>query len=180
MMQKGFLIDIDHMSEKMANAVLEMAVARDYPVNSGHSEPRGNSGNEGGRTAAQYAILQKIGGMVGLGHGMNAKEFVATFREVSKQFGASHIAIGTDVGGFSPLPAPDSSVTIAYDETFTRCKTGNRTWDFNVDGVAHYGMWPDYMRAWDAVGMTADEKNVFMHSAEDFVVMWEKCARVQR
>lgn len=176
MMQKGFLIDIDHMSEKMANEVLQMALARDYPVNSGHSGPRGTAGNEGGRTPAQYEILRKVGGMVGLGHGNNAREFVETYRQVAKQFGPSHIAIGTDVGGFSPLPAPDSSITITYDATFTRCKTGNRTWDFNTDGVAHYGLWPDYMRGWDAVGMTAGEKAVFMHSAEDFVVMWEKCA----
>jgi microsomal dipeptidase-like Zn-dependent dipeptidase len=177
MMQKGFLIDIDHMSEKMADEVLQMALVSDYPVNSGHSGPRGPAGHEGGRTPAQYEILRNVGGMVGLGHGMNAREFVETFREVERQFGASHIAIGTDVGGFSPLPAPDSSITIGYDDTFTRCKTGNRTWDFNVDGVAHYGLWPDYMRAWDAVGMTAGEKAVFMHSAEDFVVMWEKCAK---
>jgi microsomal dipeptidase-like Zn-dependent dipeptidase len=177
MMQKGFLIDIDHMSEKLANEVLQMALTRDYPVNSGHSGPRGNAGNEGGRTPAQYEILRKVGGMVGLGHALNAHEFVETYRAVAQQFGSSHIAIGTDVGGFSPLPAPDSTITITYDANFTRCQTGNRIWDFNVDGVAHYGLWPDYIRAWGAAGMTVAEKDVFMHSAEDFVQMWEKCAR---
>lgn len=177
MMQKGFLIDIDHMSEKMANEVLQMAVARNYPVNSGHSGPRGTKGNEGGRTAEQYAILRQIGGMVGLGHCGSAAEFLKTFREVRAQFGASHIAIGTDVGGFAPLPPPDTSITVPYDATLTRCKTGNRTWDINVDGVAHYGMWPDYMRAWEIAGMQPDEQDIFMHSAEDFVAMWEKCAR---
>jgi hypothetical protein len=64
---------------------------------------------------------------------------------------------------------------VVYDSSFTRCKTGNRTWDINVDGVAHYGLLPDYMRAWDAAGMTAQEKKVFMSSAEDFTEMWEKC-----
>ncbi|MFN8397385.1 MAG: hypothetical protein U0176_22370 [Bacteroidia bacterium] len=83
--------------------------------------------------------------------------------------------MGTDVGGFSPLPPPDSTVKIKYDAQFTPCKTGNRTWDFNVDGVAHYGLWPDYLRAWDAAGMKPEEKAAFMHSAEGFLQMWAKC-----
>jgi microsomal dipeptidase-like Zn-dependent dipeptidase len=175
MMQKGFLIDIDHMSDKMVHEVLEMAVANNYPVNSGHNGPRGASGNENDRTAAQYAILRQLGGMVGLGHCGNARRFVEIFREVGPMMGYSHMAIGSDVGGFVPLPAPDSTAFVVYDSAFTRCTTGNRTWDINVDGVAHYGLLPDYLRALDVVGMTAEEKDVFMHSAEDFVRMWEKC-----
>lgn len=175
MMKKGFLIDIDHMSEKMADEVLQMALARKYPVNSGHSGPRGEKGTEGERTAAQYAILKEIGGMVGLSHCGNAHDFVETYRKVSNMMGNSNCAIGTDVGGFSPLPAPDSTVFVAYDNNFTRCTTGNRTWDFNVDGVAHYGLWPEYLRAWDVSGMLPSEKATFMHSAEDFVGMWERC-----
>lgn len=175
MMKKGFLIDIDHMSEKMANEVLEIALAHDYPVNSGHNAPRGTAGTENGRTTKQYEQLRQLGGMVGLGHGDNAKDFVNTFRKVAQMMGYSHIAIGTDVGGFAPLPAPNPSVTLSYDSTFVRCKTGNRTWDINIDGVAHYGLWPDYIRSWDLVGMTPREKETFMSSAEHFTQMWEKC-----
>ena len=175
MMHKGFLIDIDHMSEKMANEVLSMAVANDYPVNSGHNGPRGLAGNENGRTLAQYAQLKQIGGMVGMGHGANASDFVKSYRQVAQIMGYSHLATGTDVGGFSPLPQRDTSVRLVYDSTFTRCHTGNRTWDINKDGVAHYGLWPDYIRSWSAAGMTAKEMHTFMSSAEDFTVMWEKC-----
>lgn len=177
MMQKGFLIDIDHMGEKMANEVLDIAVANDYPVNSGHNGPRGAAGNENGRTLRQYAQLKQIGGMIGMGHGASAHDFVNTYHQVAQIMGYTHMGIGTDVGGFSALPKPDSTVHITYDNTFTRCKTGNRTWDFNTDGVAHYGLWPDYIRAWDAAGMTPQEKKVFMNSAEDFTEMWEKCEK---
>jgi hypothetical protein len=175
MMQKGFLIDIDHMSEKMANEVLEMAVANSYPVNSGHNGPRGEAGNENNRTLRQYALLKQVGGMVGMGHGACASDFVKSYREVAQIMGYTHLAIGTDVGGFAPLPQRDTSIHIVYDSTFTRCRTGNRTWDINTDGVAHYGLWPDYIRSWDAAGMTPKEKNVFMSSAEDFTQMWELC-----
>lgn len=177
MMKKGFLIDIDHMSEKMANAVLEMAVANDYPVNSGHNGPRGEAGNENGRTLKQYAQLKQIGGMVGMGHGANATDFVKTFHTVAQIMGNTHMAMGTDVGGFSALPRRDTSIRLTYDSTFPRCHTGNRTWDINTDGVAHYGLFADYVRSWDNAGMTGEEKRVFMNSAEDFTEMWEKAER---
>jgi microsomal dipeptidase-like Zn-dependent dipeptidase len=175
MMKKGFLIDIDHMSEKMANEVLDIAIANDYPLNSGHNFPRGKNGNEAGRTLKQYAQLKKLGGMIGLGHGNNASDFVYHYHEVAQIMGYTHMAFGTDVGGFSALPQRDESIHLVYDSTFTRCKTGNRTWDINTDGVAHYGLLSDYVRSWPLAGMTPKEKQVFMSSAEDFTQMWEKC-----
>lgn len=95
MMKKGFLIDIDHMSEKMTNEVLNMAVIADYPVNSGHNGPRGEAGAEGGRTLKQYAQLKQVGGMVGLGHGASATDFVKTYRQVAQTMGYTHVAWGT-------------------------------------------------------------------------------------
>ncbi len=175
MMQKGFLIDIDHMSEKMANEVLQMAVTNDYPVNSGHNGLRGESDTENVRTIQQYQLLKQIGGMVGLGHCDSANGFVKSFREVGQIMGFMNMAIGTDVGGFKALPKPDFSVHVEYDSTLSPCKTGNRTWDINIDGVAHYGLLPDYIRSWDEAGMTPKEKSAFMSSAEYFTRMWEKC-----
>ncbi len=177
MMKKGFLIDIDHMSEKMTNEVLNMAMVNDYPVNSGHNEPRGNAGTENGRTIKQYAQIKQLGGMVGTGHGANASAYVKTYRQVAQIMGYSHVAIGTDVGGFSALPQRDTSIHVVYDSSFARCKTGNRSWDINTDGVAHYGLWPDYIRSWLLAGMSAREMNTFMSSAEQFTEMWEKCEK---
>jgi microsomal dipeptidase-like Zn-dependent dipeptidase len=175
MMKKGFLIDIDHMSDKMANEVLRTAVACDYPVNSGHNFLRGNEGNENGRTLAQYLQIKQLGGMIGLGHADSATDFVGAYRETLKVVGYSHVAIGTDVGGFFPLPHRDASIVVTYDSTFARCQTGTRTWDVNIDGVAHYGLMPDYIHSWTQAGMTAQEMKTFMSSAEYFTEMWEKC-----
>ena len=175
MMKKGFMIDIDHMSEKMTTEVLDMAIANDYPVNSGHNGPRGDAGTENGRTLKQYQQLKQVGGMVGTGHGANASDFVKTYRQVTQMMGNTPVAMGTDVAGFSALPQRDTSIRLVYDNTFTRCKTGNRTWDINTDGVAHYGLWPDYIRSWTLAGMTTKEKQLFMTSAEQFTEMWEKC-----
>lgn len=175
MFQKGFLIDIDHMSEKMANEVLAMAVANDYPVNSGHSRPRDTANNEGSHTIKQYAQIKDVGGMVGLGHGEKATAFVHLYRQLLQTMDYKNMGIGTDVNGFFPLPKPNQAIKVTYDESFKRCTTGNRTWDINIDGVAHYGLLPDYIKSWEVAGMTSPEKNVFMSSAEHFTVMWEKC-----
>ena len=175
MMRKGFLIDIDHMSDKMADEVLDMAVAHSYPVNSGHNGLRGAAGNENGRTLKQYGQIKQVGGMAALGHGANATDFVKNYRQVASVMGYNNVAIGTDVGGFSALPQRDTAVKLVYDNAFIRCKTGNRSWDINTDGVAHYGLWPDYIRSWQLAGMTAQEQHTFMSSAEQFTEMWEKC-----
>jgi microsomal dipeptidase-like Zn-dependent dipeptidase len=175
MMKKGFLIDIDHMSEKTAAEALGMAVKAGYPLNSGHNNPRGAAGAEGGRTLAQYAQLKQLGGMIGMGHGDKASDFVRSYREVAKIMAYSHVAIGTDVNGFYPLPKKDESIHVVYDSALTRCKTGNRTWDINTDGFAHYGLFPDFIRSCELAGMTAQEEKTFMASAEHFTQMWEKC-----
>ncbi|HWB62239.1 MAG TPA: membrane dipeptidase [Chitinophagales bacterium] len=175
MMHKGFLIDIDHMSEKMADEVLKMALQNNYPVNSGHNGPRTANGTEFQRTLQQYAQLKQLGGMVGLDHANNATEMVELFHKVAQIMGYAHIAVGTDVGGFSPQPRRDTTIHLVYSASFPACKTGNRTWDINVDGVAHYGLWADYIHSWPLAGLTSREMKTFMSSAEDFTEMWEKC-----
>jgi microsomal dipeptidase-like Zn-dependent dipeptidase len=175
MMQKGFIIDIDHMSEKGVTELMNFSLLYDYPLNSGHNELREEGGNENNRTELQYRQILKTGGMIGLGHASMARAFVHRLRRVLELVDFKNVAIGTDVNGFFPLPSVDTTLVVKYDETFKKCTTGNRTWDMNVDGFAHYGLFPDYIKSWEAAGITDAEKNAFMLSAEYFTQMWEKC-----
>ena len=52
--------------------------------------------------------------------------------------------------------------------------TGNRTFDFNVDGLAHAGMLPDFVADLRSLGFQADELAPLFNSAEAYVRMWEK------
>lgn len=65
-----------------------------------------------------------------------------------------------------------------------RLVTGNRSWDVNLDGVAHYGMLPDFLQDLRNVGMSATQMSALFRSAEDYIRMWEKAesaaSRVQR
>ena len=50
---------------------------------------------------------------------------------------------------------------------------GRRTFDFNVDGLAHYGMLPDLLQDLKNIGLGQREFEALFSSAEDYVVMWE-------
>lgn len=194
MMQKGMMIDIDHMSEKSAETVLNMAISYNYPVNSGHNGFRGaganNRGigadNENARTDDQVRKIYGLGGIMGLGHGGHSTNFVNNYRYGLTLSGGEPLAIGTDVNGFFALPAAPMAFlfnpsnfhpleAIAYGPTLTKCVTGVKTWDFNTEGMAHYGLLPDYIESCRKVGMTTAEQNAFFLSAERFAQMWEKC-----
>ncbi len=55
-----------------------------------------------------------------------------------------------------------------------RYRTGNRDWDFNTDGMAHYGLMPDFLQDLKNIGMSSSNLTPLMRSAEDYLRMWEK------
>jgi len=58
-----------------------------------------------------------------------------------------------------------------------RFKTGNRYWDFNTDGMAHYGMMPDFLQDLRNIGITPANLTPLFRSAEDYIQMWEKAEK---
>jgi hypothetical protein len=63
-----------------------------------------------------------------------------------------------------------------YDQAgrLKRSVAGNRDFDINMDGMAHYGMLPDLMQ--DIRNVVGNEPLATMYrSAEDYVRMWELC-----
>jgi microsomal dipeptidase-like Zn-dependent dipeptidase len=132
-MNRGVIIDTDHMSELAANQTLDLAEAASYPVVSGHTGfveiSQGSKANEGNLSAARVERIRKGGGMVGVipnqgkldeirtwaGPGQtvvkhecgNSSETVAQayLYAVSKMQGGP-VAFGTDMNGFAGLPGP--------------------------------------------------------------------------
>ena len=57
--------------------------------------------------------------------------------------------------------------------TVDRNRTGSRTWDINTDGVAHYGLYPDWIE--DLRKIAGDEIVEDMaRGAEAYLQMWER------
>ena len=53
-------------------------------------------------------------------------------------------------------------------------RAGTRTYDFNVDGMAHYGLLPDLLQDLSNVGIDGHDMSYLFSSAEQFARMWER------
>lgn len=56
-----------------------------------------------------------------------------------------------------------------------RCVTDNKDWDINFEGMAHYGLLPDFIQDLINVGLQPKDVDVLFQSAEHFAQMWERC-----
>lgn len=58
--------------------------------------------------------------------------------------------------------------------------SGNRTFDFNTDGLAHVGLLPDFFADLEALGISAEDLEPLFYSAEGYVQMWERAINASR
>jgi microsomal dipeptidase-like Zn-dependent dipeptidase len=56
-----------------------------------------------------------------------------------------------------------------------RHRAGRRDFDINLDGVAHYGMLPDFLQDLRNVGLSQERLAPLFRSAEDYIRTWERC-----
>ncbi len=217
MMKRGMIIDIDHMSDKAVEQALTLAegidASRGYPINSGHSGIRGVFGNaaETSRSRSQLQRIAKLHGMFGLGSdGTDALTWSRQYQQAMRAMGfrnddpalraayqSGAIALGTDLNGLVKGPKPPGTRTPEYDRatfppnSLPPSRLGNKQWDYISDGVAHYGLLPEFIRdvsatprAAIAVNAAGQPYNVtgaelvdqhLLLGAEYFYRMWERC-----
>jgi microsomal dipeptidase-like Zn-dependent dipeptidase len=166
LMDAHMIIEADHLSELARQQLLAIAERRHYPLVSSHT-------NTGGLwTGRELARLFALGGYATarLDDAPKLARGVLRFGHV--------VGLGSDTGGFNALPGPGQP-RLAYPFRLggvwlNRQKTGQRTFDLNQDGMAHYGLLPDLLadartqaggpRAWKAL----------MRSAPAYVRMWRR------
>ena len=183
-------------------------MGRGYPLMSGHSGIRArdveHSNAENSRTRAQLVRIGCLQGMFGLGtDGADAydwaRQYVDAFTEMNKpfsaqsqcpnkvSFGPGSVAFGTDTNSLVKSPRPTAIVppplarnSVVYNNAFPRSQTGTKTWDYNLEGVAHYGMYADFVKDVRTApvnqGMNGADlvDNHLMRSADYFWRMWQK------
>ncbi len=154
MVERDMMVEIDHMSAKAADQTLDILEEEDYPgVLSTHSW----------MDESYLDRLYSLGGFATI-YGHAAHEFVEEYERtapVRDRYGAG-IGFGFDMNGFGGTPPPRDDaaanpVTYPFRSfdggtLLDRQTTGQRTWDVNVDGVAHYGLVPDYVEDLRLVG----------------------------
>jgi len=182
MMKLGMMIDVDHMSQKAVNESIQIATPYKYPLNSGHNGIRTYSSNsnhpsnERNFTIDQYKKIYNLGGMAGIGMaGLDAKKFEQQTNLFKNALGKNvALALGTDANGMEPLPAPRRGSNVRYNYEFPKSKLGNQFWDYNELGVAHYGLFADFLK--DVESFNAPLVNTNLKSgASYFAQMWKKC-----
>ena len=59
-----------------------------------------------------------------------------------------------------------------------RCKAGaRRDFDLNLEGMAHYGLLPDFLQDLRNIGLTPEDLAPLFRSAYDYIEMWSTCER---
>jgi microsomal dipeptidase-like Zn-dependent dipeptidase len=172
MMQRGMMIELDHMSQKAADQTLDILEAADYAgVISSHSwsDP------------TYLPRIYALGGFVAQ-YAHQAEQFVAEWqrtRPLRQQHGIYGYGYGLDSNGFGKQPGPRAGGAVTYpftsvdgSVTLNKLTFGQRTWDVNVDGVANYGLVPDWIEDVRRVGgqQVADD---MLRGAEAYLRTWE-------
>jgi microsomal dipeptidase-like Zn-dependent dipeptidase len=186
MMKLGMIIDVDHMSDKSVTATLRLAEQFNYPVTSGHNGMRDGGASENQRSDEQLRRIRALSGVFGVGVSEQTSEgYLRNFRLAMRKMGGAAVTMGSDINGFVTMPHPrftaagTGSNRVVYR---TPARAGlvqyrfyNKTWDYNTEGVAHIGLYPDFYQDLKNVGMSQSERQVFFNAADYFVNMWEKC-----
>lgn len=180
MIERGLMIEVDHMSAKASSRALELAEKSGYSgVISSHSwmDPH------------KRARVYRLGGFIEP-ITTSPESFIEEWRELRAaadprfRFG---IGYGADTNGFHAQPGPRGAdrpnpVTYPFKSldgsiTFDRQVSGQRVYDVNADGVAQYGLHPDWMQQLKLLAgePIADD---LMNGAEAYLQTWERAVGI--
>lgn len=189
MMAKGMIIDIDHGSQATVNAIIAQGATKPggYPLVSGHNGLRdanartNNEIHENTRTAQQYRDIAARSGVVGIGFGdSTAAAWIDSVRKVLSVTPNVSFNLGSDINGFVVMPRADNCQgdrCVKYDASFPMAQMGAKRWNYNTEGVAHIGLFPDFLKHVENSG-GKDIVNKLFDGAEGVAVMWERAESV--
>jgi hypothetical protein len=183
MIKRHMIFDPDHMSVKARQASLTMMEQRHYAgVISSHSWS----------TPDSYPRIYKLGGFIAPYAG-DSTGFVQkwqkhlTWADKRYYWGFGY---GADMNGLGAQGSPrGASVSNPVTYPFTglggvrisKEHSGQRVYDINVDGVAHYGLYPDWIR--DVMNVAGANGPQIGHDlargAEAYLQMWERASGIQ-
>jgi hypothetical protein len=184
MIDKGMLIDPDHMSVIARNKALDIVEKERYSgILTSHSWSTDNA----------LPRIEALGGLIGPMAG-TSQGFVDQYNHLRTHgydqmnpygFG---LGKGADMNGFAsqggprtpePGKPPVSYPFQSFDGTATIDKqvSGDRTFDINTDGVAHYGLYPDWFEDVRILGGPEIEHDL-LQGPEAYLQMWERASGI--
>jgi hypothetical protein len=177
MIERHFLIELDHMDAATADQALEIIKARRYSgVISAH----------GWDSPEENPPIYAAGGMV-----TPSADAVGTFagdwstdRQAHDKRYYFGFGYGSDMNGLSPQSGPASPASqIKYpfksfggNVTFDRERWGDRVFDLNKEGVSNYGLYADWLEQLRT--MSPPLVTDMFRGAEAYLQMWERAVGV--
>ena len=179
--ERGMLVDPDHMSVKARDSLLDLVERRDYPgVVSSHSWS----------TPDAYPRIYDLGGFIAPYAG-DSTGFVEKWRRHLEWANPKYyfgLGYGADMNGLGAQGDPrgaDVPNPVTYPfrgiggVTVEKQHAGERVYDINVDGVAQYGLYPDWIQD---LRMVADAEQGdgaaivqdMARGAEAYLQTWER------
>jgi hypothetical protein len=180
MIRQHLIVELDHMDALTADQALAIIQAHRYSgVISAHSwdSPEENVG------------IYNVGGFVTPGAGSSPTAFVAEWRADSKirdprYYAGTGFGYGADMNGLATQAQPTNAHPIPYPfksfdgrVTFARERWGKRVFDLNTDGLANYGMYPDWLQELQVLAGRPIVADMF-RGAEAYLQMWERASGV--
>jgi hypothetical protein len=176
MAELGMIFDPDHMSAKARHEAMDLIERESY------------SGVISSHSWADDEIYRRVlaaGGVVTPMAG-DSQSFVDTWRKHKRwaddryMFGFGY---GSDINGFAAQGGPREGGDLRYPftgfggVTVHQQRSGERTYDINTDGVAHYGLYPDWvedLRLQAGDDIIADLER----GPEAYLQMWERAVGI--
>lgn len=174
MVKRGIIFDPDHMSAKAQIQAMDLIENLRYP---------GLISSHGWSNDTIYPRIYKMGGFI-TPYAGRSESFAAewdkhrTWIDDRFYFGFGY---GADTNGFGSQGAPrrDAPNPVGYPfsgfggTTIHQQTSGTRTYDINKDGVAHYGLYPDWI---EDLRMLRGPQIVedMVRGPEAYLQMWER------
>jgi microsomal dipeptidase-like Zn-dependent dipeptidase len=179
--RRGILFDPDHMSVLARRQSLALTESLDYSgVVSSHSWS----------TDDAYPRIFRFGGF-NAPYAGGSESFVRQWRDLKKARSARYrfgIGYGADMNGFGgqgPPRGDDKPNKVQYPfrswdggVTFDKQRWGERVWDINVDGVAHYGLYADWVEDLRKLAGREIVDDLAM-GVEAYLQTWERANRIR-
>jgi hypothetical protein len=181
MISRGMIIDPDHLSVLARKQLLALVEAQDYSgIVSSHSWS----------TADAYPRIYRLGGVV-TPYAGSSTSFAETWKERRSERDPRFywgFGYGADMNGFGHQGGPRASAKdnpvrypfrspIDPGVTVHQQRSGERVYDINPEGVAHYGLYADWME--DLRKIVGDQiTEDLARGSEAYLQMWERAAGV--
>lgn len=179
MIDKGMIIEADHLSVRARAQVMTILESRGYS---------GVITSHGWADDTSRARIQALGGFVAP-YASTTNDYIGEWRKARASHSTGYLrgfGFGTDTNGLGKQAAPrpgaatENPLTYPFSSfdgalTIHQSQWGTRSWDFNRVGASHYGLFIDWIE--DLKHVAGQEiVDDLADGAEAYLQMWERAS----